>query len=441
MKKLLILAYDFPPYVSVGGLRPYSWYKYLKEFDVEPIVITRNWTNNHGNFLDYISPSTSDESVIETTEWGTIIRTPYKPTLSNRILLKHGEEKYRFLRRLLTAFGEVKQFIYVSGPKRNLYFEADEYLKNNKVDAIIATGDPFVLFYYASKLGKKFNTPWFADYRDPWSHDKGFQLNKFYYFWNRKNELKTVSTSKSIITVSDFITSKLKEYFPHKVIHILANGYDPEVIDRIAEAPQTTKKLTISFVGTIYNWHPWKSFIMTFSDLIEKHGLVMQLNMYGINITEEVSEFVNSLPSKTANSIKISPRISNQELLNKLASENAMLLFNNFSFMGTKIFDYIGAKRKIILCYGDDEKSLELKDKYYSIEENENFSKKLQAELISETNSGVIVDNETHLKEILINLVNEFDKNGRIECNSIGVENYSRKIQVKKLAEIVKELL
>jgi hypothetical protein len=25
MKKLLILAYDFPPYVSVGGMRPYNW--------------------------------------------------------------------------------------------------------------------------------------------------------------------------------------------------------------------------------------------------------------------------------------------------------------------------------------------------------------------------------------------------------------------------------
>ncbi|MDA3780596.1 MAG: hypothetical protein PF487_10325 [Bacteroidales bacterium] len=31
MKKVLILAYDFPPYVSVGGLRPYSWYKYIAD--------------------------------------------------------------------------------------------------------------------------------------------------------------------------------------------------------------------------------------------------------------------------------------------------------------------------------------------------------------------------------------------------------------------------
>ena len=55
MKKVLILAYDFPPYVSVGGLRPHAWYKYLKEFGVEPIVVTRQWENVHGNHLDYIS--------------------------------------------------------------------------------------------------------------------------------------------------------------------------------------------------------------------------------------------------------------------------------------------------------------------------------------------------------------------------------------------------
>lgn len=54
MKKVLILAYDFPPYVSVGGMRPYNWYRYLKEFDVEPVVITRQWENKHGNQLDYI---------------------------------------------------------------------------------------------------------------------------------------------------------------------------------------------------------------------------------------------------------------------------------------------------------------------------------------------------------------------------------------------------
>jgi hypothetical protein len=440
MKKLLILAFDFPPYVSVGGLRPYCWYKYLKEFGVEPVVITRNWTNGHGSSLDYIWPSPSNETVIEKTGYGTIIKTPYKPSWSNRIFLKYGEHKYRFFRRFLTACGEAMQFIRISGTKKNLYIAAEEYLKNNQVDAILATGDPFVLFFQASKLSKKFNIPWIADYRDPWSHDKVFQQNKFYYLWNKKLELKIVSTSKSIITVSDFFSGKLSNYFSSKIIHVLPNGYDPEVIDKISKVPQSAKRLTFSFVGSIYKWYPWRSFLRIFSEMIEKEGLLLQLNLYGINMNEEVADFVDSLPSKTRESICIYPRLSNNELLNKLVQENVMLLFNNYSMIGTKIFDYIGARRKIVLCYHNDSESLKLKEEFYSIEENENFSKKLQEDLIYETNSGLIVENEEHLRDVIKNLVQEFSEKGRIDCDSVGVENYSRKIQTKKLAEIIKEL-
>ncbi len=440
MKKVLILAYDFPPYISVGGLRPYCWYKYLKMYGVEPVVITRNWTNEHGSSLDYICPSPSDETVVEATEYGTVIKTPYKPTWSNRIFLKHGEFKYRFIRRLLTAIGEVMQFIHISGTKKNLYLEAEEYLKKNKVDAILATGDPFVLFFYASKLGKKFNTPWIADYRDPWSHDKVFQENKAYYIWNKKLELNIVSTSHSIITVSDFFSGKLLNYFSSKRIHVLPNGYDPDVIDEISKVPQSTKKLTLSFVGSMYKWYPWKSFLTTFSEMIEQRGVSIQLNMYGINMAEDISKFVSALPLKTRESICIYPRVPNKELLTLLAGENVMLLFNNYSMIGTKIFDYIGARRKIVLCYHNDAHALKLKEEFYSIEENENFSNQLQEDLIRETHSGVIVENEEDLKKVLMELVDEFNQKGKIDCDSTGVENYSRTIQAKKLAEIIKAL-
>ena len=39
MIKVLILAYDFPPYVSVRGLRPFSWHKYFREFGIDDIRI------------------------------------------------------------------------------------------------------------------------------------------------------------------------------------------------------------------------------------------------------------------------------------------------------------------------------------------------------------------------------------------------------------------
>ena len=128
----MILAYDFPPYVSVGGLRPFSWYKYFKEFDVYPIVITRNWSTHHGSQLDYIEASDSLETIIEETEVATLIKTPYKPNLANKIMLKYGDSKYKLIRKGISAYYEFAQFIFNVGPKANLFFTADEYLKKNK---------------------------------------------------------------------------------------------------------------------------------------------------------------------------------------------------------------------------------------------------------------------------------------------------------------------
>src|SRR5690554_2906955 len=438
MKKLLILAYDFPPYVSVGGLRPYNWFKYLKEFGVEPIVITRQWGNEYGNALDYIAPSKSKETLIEKLDSGIVIRAPYFPSLSNRLLLKHGENKFRLLRKALTAADEIRQFLWTSGPKKQVYLAAREYLKNNKVDAIVATGEPFVLFSFASKLSKEFDIPWIADYRDPWSQNKNRQRNPLYARWNRYLERKIVAKASCLITVSEFIKFKLKELFPTQTIHILPNGYDPEVIDEVTVLPQTTSILTISFIGTVYKWHPWRSFLEQFSLFLENHpSTEIKLHLYGINITEEMEAFIQQFPKKTQEALQIFPKMPNRDLLHKLASENVMLLFNYYSFQGTKIYDYLGLKRKIILCYANDEKALALKEKYYSIEEVEGMSKQLQADLLQETNAGVIVENESHLQEVLQDLVNEFKNKGEISCESVGSENYSRKIQVKKMAEYI----
>jgi hypothetical protein len=92
------------------------------------------------------------------------------------------------------------------------------------------------------------------------------------------------------------------------------------------------------------------------------------------------------------------------------------------------------------MCYEDDSEANLLKQRYYNIEESETESKHLQADLINETNSGVIVKDAVHLKEVLEELYAEFEEKGFIACESVGVEKYSRKIQVEKLAELVRHL-
>ena len=437
MKKLLILAYDFPPYVSVGGLRPYAWYRYLKEYGVEPIVVTRQWGNKYGNELDYIAPGESNETIVENTEYGTIIRTPYKPNLANRIMLKYGRSKFALIRKMVTAWYEYMQFFFFVGPKSGLYHGAKEYLKHNHVDAIIATGEPFVLFKYASILSSKYHIPWIADYRDPWVQNR----NRSQHFrkWTILNEKKILANAMYAITVSEFckiqIISNLQKQF-----YILPNGYNQDVIDEVSLIKQGNDKLRFAFVGTIYQWHPLKSVLRCFAQFAEFANHPFEVNFYGVNNAEELKiQLLDKLPNLVGK-VNVYPRMENNELMKKLAIHNVMLLFNDYSIMGTKIYDYLGIKRKIILCYSDDEEALLLKKKYYPIKELEELSTHLQEDLINETHSGIIVKDKNHLAKVLADLYDEFCRNGSIECHSINTSKYSRREGTRRLAEIIQNL-
>lgn len=438
MKKLLILAYDFPPYISVGGLRPFNWYKYLKNYDIYPIVVTRQWNNKFGNSIDYIAPSELPKTIIEKTERGEIIRAPYFPTFANKLMIKYGDSKYKLIRKLVSAYFEFFQWIFLIGPKIQIYNSANEYLKTNKVDAIIATGDPFILFRYANLLSKKYKTPWIADYRDIWSNDFPFVNKPILRSWSQFFEKRIVKNSLLITTVSNFVVEKTKSVVKNKQFHIIANGFDPEVIEKTLEFKQNDKELNIGFVGSIFKWHPYESFLSAVSDLLSiNNEFKLKVNFYGINISEELIEIINKKYPNLLQTVFFYPKMPNEEVLVELAKNNIVLLFNYYSYMGTKIYDYIGIKRQILLCYKNDSEANELRKKHYTIKDVETESNQLQADLISKTKSGIIVDDKTHLKEVLFNLYNEFVEKGTIECNSINTEQFSRKIQSKKLAELI----
>ena len=434
MKKLLILAYDFPPYVSVGGLRPYAWYRYLKEFDVEPVVVTRQWGNKYGNELDYIAPGESNETIVETTEYGTIIRTPYEPNLANRIMLKYGRSKFALIRKMVTAWYEFMQFLFFVGPKSGLYRGAKEYLKQNKVDAIIATGEPFVLFKYASALSKKYGIPWVADYRDPWSQNKGRSRIRSVRFFERKFS----QNMSAVTTVSDFLKKKISENISVPTYYIIPNGYNPETIKQVEDICPEKGVLRIALAGSIYDWHPYKSVISTFAEFVKKNDYApkIELNFFGINRHKEIEQL--ALENSIENNVHVYPRMDNASLLQNLSRHNVMLLFNDYSIMGTKIYDYLGLKRLILFCYSNDAEALALKDKYYPVGEVDGVSTHLQEDLINETHSGIVVKDKNHLSKVLSDLYSEFTQTGSIACHSINTSNYSRREGAHQLAEIIK---
>lgn len=439
MKKVLILAYDFPPYVSVGGLRPYSWYKNLKKFGLEPVIITRQWNNNFGNELDYIAPSNSNEVVTEITELGTIVRSPYYPNIANKILLKYGKNKFVFIRKAISLYFEIFQYLFNIGPKSEIYKTAREYLLKNNVDLIIASGDPFVLFFYAKQLSHEFNLQWVADYRDPWAQDVFINSNPILKFWSKLNEKYILDKVKLVMTVSEFVANKISENYKSDIF-ILPNGYDDENAKIASNFEQNSEILTITYAGTIYPWHPINVFLLTYLKWIEKNSdKKIKLQFIGINDKENIKKISKEVAVDT--NVYFLPKVENADLMKKLAESNVLLLFNDYSYLGTKIYDYLAVNRKILFCFTDDFEAKRIKRTYYKVDDSNSLNNKMQEELLIKTNSGLLIENSDHLYSVLTKLSDEFSINKKIFCNSTSTNNYSRTQRTKELANKIKEIL
>ena len=443
MKSVLILAYDFPPFLSVGSLRPYSWYRYLKEYGIEPIVVTRQWSNDYGNELDYVAPSKSKNIIVDKTEFGTIIQAPFRPNYSNRLLLKYGESRYKFIRKLISGFFHFVQFSFFVGSKSCIYFSARDYLKNHKVDAIIVTGEPFVLFKYASKLSELYNIPWIADYRDTWSQSLFRSRNIFLLKWNQYFEKKYLKNSACITTVSDFTKCQIEKLIQKKYISVLINGYNSDIVINTKIDQQDRSKFNLAFIGNIANYYPISVFFDTlFKFIIDHPDYEININFYGINRPEIIKNEMLKYPV-LVNKISIYPKLSNEKLLNHLINNHCLLLFNDYFVSGTKIYDYLAVKRKILFCF-TNYLDKDLLHKWYDVEIDKNVkfdSYQVQAKIIEETNSGILVENSEHLYITLQNLYKEFQETGNVKCDSINIEKYSRKVQTQQLAHLIKSII
>lgn len=441
-KKVLILAYDFPPYVSVGALRPSAWLKYFPENGIYPIVVTRQWSNLYKNHLDYIAPSESLETKIESSSEFTVIRSPYLPNIANRLLLRYGNTRFKLFRKCISAYYEIMQYFFVVGPKKQIYRAAKQYLKNNPVDVIIATGEPFVLFKYAANLSKKFQIPWVADYRDPWSQDKDRDVFPGATTINKFVEKLCLKSASAICTVSPFFQEQIESLIKNKPFWIIPNGYDSEIPLLSSENKQNGKIFSIALAGTISDWHPVASFLSVLSKTLKIDTIdAIDLHLYGINKTESIERLLVEQFPDLRNRLTIHARLQNIELARQLSSHNCLLLFNNYTNIGTKIYDYLALRRKIMFCYTNDFEAEQLRQQYFNIESTAKSNDHLQADLIQKTNSGVLVRDAQHLEEVLLDLYAEFKQNGYIQCDSVGIEELSRQSQTKVLAENLLELI
>jgi len=357
LKKALILAYDFPPYNSIGGQRPNAWFKYFNESGIHPVVVTRHWDLPINTPEDCYLPSVHRSVETEETANGTIIRVPFNSNFRDRLISKSGAF-LNVLRKVLSlAQITTEHRLAYFDNKRTLYEGAREYLKTNKVDVIIATGEPFILFTYAHKLSAEFDIPWIGDYRDGWSTN--YNMNgisgKFQQWMMERTEKRILPTSALLTTAAPSLSSEITPLANRKAeeLPVIYNGYFEEKFNGLETIP-LKNKFSIAHGGTVYSFQRVETFLAGLNLFLDQNPTAeVEVTFYGLNFYPTQIDRIKAAAGKAE--VTFTDKMPHDEILKELVSSHVQLLLATPKKhqIYAKVFDYIATGRPILMVEND----------------------------------------------------------------------------------------
>lgn len=282
-KKVLVVAYFFPPLSGSGVQRTAKFVKYLRAFGWEPTVLTVQ-TNPSGPDL------TDPKMVGEIPEATRIIRIPINATISSaridRLCSYYQEFCSPDLFRQLTHLCKSRQdgdisSILMPDPYLlwvdNVLMQSDK-LDLNSYDCIFSTSGPSSDHILAYFLKKRSGKPWIADFRDEWSNNPLMakcDRNSLGYRALRQFEKAVVEFCDGMTVISDQMKENYCSGFqvPGNKVKTITNGYDEADFSSVGDLTADGEKFVIVHNGVIYKGREPFQFINAIGDLI-KHGKI-----------------------------------------------------------------------------------------------------------------------------------------------------------------------
>ena len=216
-------------------------------------------------------------------------------------------------------------------------------------DIIVASAPPFTCLVIARKLGREFNVPWVAEFRDIWV-DNPYNTDPI---WrqriDRHIERAVLKNADGIVTVTPVWSDVLARQYGLKVATIL-NGYAEE---DVVPPPPSRRSNTVSVVytGAIYPGYRDPSPLFAAIALLGQERERIEIVFYG---PEEGDLRPLAARYGVGDRIVVRPRVNHGGSLKIQAAADVLLLlqWNDVKDEGNipgKFFEYLGARRPILM--------------------------------------------------------------------------------------------
>lgn len=423
----MILTYYWPPAGGSGVQRWLKFVKYLRQYDWEPIVFTvaKGEYPEIDNSLEADIPE--NITVLKGKIW-----EPY--SLYKRFVGRKPDERIHtgFLtEKKKNPWAEklavlVRSNVFIPDARVGWIQPSVNYLskwlQSNRVDAIVSNGPPHSTHLIAHALKQKFDLPWLADFRDPWTNIDYFQhlkLSSWAMAKHKRLEKKVISSCDALTVVSRQMKEEFEQIVPRK-IEVITNGYDKS---DFAEHVALDAAFTISHIGSLNKDRNCVHFWEALDALCKENPEFKQkLELRLIGKTDYSARHYLQGTSIPVTYINYLPH--NEVTRYAAASRVLLLSLNNApnaeGILTGKLFEYLAAKRPIV-CIGPPQGGC--------------------AQVIKETHAGVTLhfDDIQGMKMQLLDFFQRY-QSGTDVLNSHTIEAYSREALTGRMAAVLNEI-
>ncbi len=409
MKKVLMIAHQFPPIGGSGVQRTVKFVKYLRNFDYEPVILTR----------DASKAALKDETLLKDIPQGIkVIRTKacdfaalpgifkYLGKVVNKLLIPDSERVWQHFAR--------KQALAA--------------IKDNKIDVIYTTSAPYsdhLLGVYLKKHHPEI--PLVCDFRDEWTNNPYHVRNGLRAKIERNQEKMVLKYADCLITNTPVMLSNFLRDNPETKgkFYVIPNGYDDEDFAGMEDIVPSNDKFTLTYTGLLYGKRKPDNFFEALKRAIDEGSVdksKINVRLIGNYKVEQLQTVIDSY--KLNGIVSLMPYMKHRECLFELIKSDALLLIEPSgpgaeAFYTGKVFEYMNTKRPILA----------------SIPEHG-----AAAQLITDTKTGLVSDfNDIQTtKKNLIELYNCWT-NDTNPVNPVidEVKKFERKELTKALVEVL----
>lgn len=324
-KKILLIAFKFPPYPGVGGYRWSKLSKYLARLGYQVHVVTIDWKMTGANTL------------LEDVQHENIkIHRISSGCPHNLRQKKLGNRYFNYAKNLLLTKVIDQLFFWDDEAQRwgrYLIPFCKQLISKERIKVVIATGHPFQAIRHAVTLKASLpDIKLIADFRDPWIQHPGYQVSIRRY-QVAKDWLRFVLKNCNLnVCVTQGLIEQYRPFYPEANFVSIHNGVDTEIVQKL---PTAQIEYDFVHVGNISNGRevPCSVFLETMAQIKPDAKVLLVGNM-----PRKIYEY-----KKYLSNLSINPPVSQEKAFNFVQMSRYALQFNAEVvpyLLSTKVYEY-----------------------------------------------------------------------------------------------------